>query len=111
MDLKQVFIGNLRNFRSNRGISQMKLAEMCNTATNYIGEIEIGRRFPSLKLIEKIGQALEIEPYLFFIEENGKNYHELNDIIDMLIKLPDQIKLNVINRISTPWEPTGSTNK
>lgn len=89
----------------------MKLAEMCNTATNYIGEIEIGRRFPSLKLIEKIGQALEVEPYLFFIERNGKNYHELNDIIDILIKLPDQIKLNVINQISTPLEPKSYTNE
>jgi transcriptional regulator with XRE-family HTH domain len=111
MDLKQVFIGNLRNFRNNRGISQMKLAEMCNTATNYIGEIEIGRRFPSLKLIEKISQALEVEPYLFFLERNGEKYHELNDIVDILIKLPDQIKLNVINHISTPWDPKHSANK
>jgi transcriptional regulator with XRE-family HTH domain len=51
----------------------MKLAEMCGTATNYIGEIEIGRRFPSIKLIEKIGQVLEIEPYRFFIDDSEKN--------------------------------------
>jgi transcriptional regulator with XRE-family HTH domain len=50
----------------------MKLAELCGTATNYIGEIEIGRRFPSLKSIEKIGRVLEIEPYRFFIDNAEK---------------------------------------
>jgi transcriptional regulator with XRE-family HTH domain len=82
----------------------MKLAELCETAPNYIGEIEIGRRFPSLKLIERISQALEIEPYRFFIEESGKNNTELDEAIDLLSKLPDQVRLNDINRISTPLE-------
>jgi transcriptional regulator with XRE-family HTH domain len=102
MDLKQIFIVNLKKFRAKKGISQMKLAEMCDTATNYIGEIEIGRRFPSLKLIEKISQALEVEPYRFFLEETDKTYHELDDLINILTKLPDNIKLNFINRISAP---------
>jgi transcriptional regulator with XRE-family HTH domain len=100
MDLKQIYIFNLRKFRSIKGISQMKLAEMCNTATNYIGEIEIGRRFPSLNLIEKIGRALEIEPYRFFIEESAKNPGELDEAIELLSKMPEQIRLDVINRIS-----------
>ena len=59
MDLKQVFIHNLRKFRNNKDISQAKLAELCETTTNYIGSIEIGLRFPSLKLIVKIGKALK----------------------------------------------------
>jgi transcriptional regulator with XRE-family HTH domain len=100
MDLKQIYIFNLRKFRNIKGISQMKLAEMCNTATNYIGEIEIGRRFPSLNLIEKIGRALEIEPYRFFIEDSAKNPGELDETIELLSKMPDQIRLDVINRIS-----------
>jgi transcriptional regulator with XRE-family HTH domain len=105
MDLKQIFIANLRNLRNSKGISQMKLAEMCDTATNYIGEIEIGRRFPSLALIEKIGQALDVEPYRFFIEESGKNYREMEEAISLLLALPDQLKLKAINRISAPPEP------
>jgi transcriptional regulator with XRE-family HTH domain len=67
MGIKENFIGNLRSRRAERGLSQMKLAELCDTATSYIGEIEIGRRFPSLKLIEKIAAALRVEPYEFFI--------------------------------------------
>jgi transcriptional regulator with XRE-family HTH domain len=100
MDLKRIFIANLKKFRNHRGFSQMKLAELCNTATNYIGEIEIGRRFPSLKLIEKIARVLEIEPYRFFIDGSEKNLDELDKTIDSLAGLPDDARLNIINRIS-----------
>jgi len=100
MDLKRIFIRNLRKFRSTSGLSQMKLAELCNTAPSYIGEIEIGRRFPSLKLIEKIGKELKVEPYRFFIDETGENQTELDETINLLAKLPEQQRLNIINRIS-----------
>jgi len=69
MDLKSVFIGNLRRFRAERELTQTRLAELCDTATSYIGEIEIGRRFPSLSLIEKMSTALNVEPYRFFVEQ------------------------------------------
>jgi len=51
----------------------MKLAEYCKTAHSYIGEIEAGRKFPSMELIEKIAQVLKIEPYLFFKTMTGKS--------------------------------------
>jgi transcriptional regulator with XRE-family HTH domain len=103
VDLKKTFIANLKKFRNHRGISQMKLAELCNTATNYIGEIEIGRRFPSLKLIEKIAQVLETEPYRFFIDNSEKKLSELDETIDFLTRLPDDVRLNIINRISKKY--------
>jgi transcriptional regulator with XRE-family HTH domain len=102
MDLKRIFIANLKKIRNRRGISQMKLAELCGTATNYIGEIEIGRRFPSLKLIEKMGQVLETEPYRFFIDDSEKKLGELDETIDFLAELPNNARLNIINRISKP---------
>jgi transcriptional regulator with XRE-family HTH domain len=46
MTLKQIFISNLKQFRIKEGLSQMKLAEYCGTATSYIGDIEIGRDSP-----------------------------------------------------------------
>jgi transcriptional regulator with XRE-family HTH domain len=108
MGLKQVFIRNLRKFRNSRGLSQMKLAELCDTAPSYIGEIEIGRRFPSLKLIEKIGRVLNIEPYRFFIDETEKHQSEVDEVISLISKLPDQQRLAIINKISSPCESTTS---
>jgi len=100
MSLKQIFVQNLKKFRNRRGFSQMKMAELCDTAPSYIGEIEIGRRFPSLKLIEKIGQVLEVEPFRFFIDESSEKFSELDETINLMANLPDEQRLNIINRIS-----------
>jgi transcriptional regulator with XRE-family HTH domain len=50
-------------------MSQMRLAELCDSSTGYIGEIECGKRFPSVNMIERIAKALEIESYFLF--KNG----------------------------------------
>jgi transcriptional regulator with XRE-family HTH domain len=100
MDLKRIFIVNLRKFRNDKGISQMRLAELCDTATNYIGEIEIGRRFPSLSLIEKIGAALDVSPYRFFMEESAVDDSSLKELADTLAGMSDKALLHVIHLIS-----------
>jgi transcriptional regulator with XRE-family HTH domain len=86
MTLKQIFVQNLKEFRKKEGLSQMKLAEYCNIGHSYIGEIEIGRKFPSMDLIEKIAQTLRIEPYLFFKSRTGKS--GLTEIGQETAKMP-----------------------
>jgi len=51
----------------------MKLAEYCNTSPTYIGEIEVGKKFPSMDMIEKIAAILRIKPYHFFIDRTEQN--------------------------------------
>ena len=70
MSLRQLFIYNLRKIRRESGISQMELAELCNTSVNYIGTIEVGIRFPSIEMIEKIAAALQTKPYRFFLDKD-----------------------------------------
>ena len=41
------------------GLTQEKLAELVNVSYNYIALIETGRRFPSLKMLERIAKALQ----------------------------------------------------
>jgi transcriptional regulator with XRE-family HTH domain len=47
----------------------MRLAELCDSSTGYIGEIESGKRFPSINMIERIAKALNIESYFLFRNE------------------------------------------
>ena len=77
----------------------MKLAEYCNTATSYIGEIEIGRRFPSIGMIEKIATALRIEPYHFF--KNQTDNSNLSDTEGLFPRLPDSMKKQIKTQIRT----------
>lgn len=70
MDLRTVFITNLKRCRKERDISQMRLAELCETSTSYIGEIEIAKKFPSIEMIEKIANALRIRPFQLFQDDS-----------------------------------------
>ena len=99
MQLKDVFVQNLRNYRRYRGISQMTLAELCGTSTSYIGQIEIGNRFPSLELIEKIANALQIRPHLLFFNEADEDTLEQSLQIKADI-MTEAAKEELIKRLS-----------
>jgi hypothetical protein len=49
-----------------------------------------------------MGNVLGIEPYRFFISETKEYQSEIDEMVSLLSKLPDQQRLSVINRISTP---------
>jgi transcriptional regulator with XRE-family HTH domain len=66
MTFQELFITNLKNFRKSRKISQAKLAEMCVSSQAYIAEIEVGKKFPSPNMIERIASAFDIESYCLF---------------------------------------------
>jgi len=98
MTLQQVFIANLKEIRKQKGISQMSLSEMCNTTSNYIGQIEMGRRIPSFEKIEKIAEALGISPGLLFI---GGTTGENSETKDYLLKMPLRVKEEIFSRFLT----------
>ena len=66
MTFQELFIINLKEFRRIRGLSQFKLAELCESSQAYIAEIEVGKKFPSPDMIERIASALELESYCLF---------------------------------------------
>jgi transcriptional regulator with XRE-family HTH domain len=100
MNLQQIFIGNLKKHRKERGMSQMALSEMCDTTSNYIGQIEMGRRIPSFEKIEKIAEALKIPPSHLFIDESadekGKKRPETKEYLQ---EMPAHVKKELISRI------------
>jgi transcriptional regulator with XRE-family HTH domain len=96
MSLREVFIDNLKKFRKERGLSQMKLAERCGTSTSYIGEIEIGAKFPSVAMIERLAAALRIPAHLLFMQEPaGMEQASFAPLI------PEEIKTELANQINT----------
>jgi transcriptional regulator with XRE-family HTH domain len=96
MTLREIFILNLKKFRKLSRLSQMNLAEKCDTAASYIGEIEIGRKFPSVEMIEKIAGVLNIEAHRLFINETNDDTGETPDY---LASLPVRIRLDLIGRL------------
>jgi transcriptional regulator with XRE-family HTH domain len=69
MTIQELFITNLKDYRKLRRISQLELAEQCDSSQTYIAEIEVGKKFPSPGMIERIASALDIESYYLFRNE------------------------------------------
>ena len=85
----------------------MKLAEQCETATSYIGDIEIGRRFPSMEMIEKMAHILRIEPYHFF--KNSKDTSDNSETETLFPRLPNSMKKQIATQVKTQIDQ--STNE
>ena len=68
MDIIKVFSSNLRKYRTSLGISQEACAEKAGLHRTYISAIERGKRSISLDNIQKISDALGVETYLLFLD-------------------------------------------
>ena len=91
-NLRNLLGSNIKIYRNVCGLSQAKLAECVGTATNYIAAIEAGRRFPSIKMLEKLASALNIDaPELFSMK--------LIPLCTTKRELEEQIWLNIGEKI------------
>ena len=89
-NLKELVAQNIKKYRKIRGFTQEILAEKAGTSTTHIGMVETGKKFPSVRMIEKIADALDVDtPALFatetivFLPMHSKSIERLyHDIIN-----------------------------
>ena len=94
-----VFIENLKFYRNQKGISQAKLAELCDCGTGTIGSIESARQCPSFELLFKMSDVLEIHPADLFLRDASKNDKEIKKHIENI--LSDGLKQLLENEFSS----------
>ena len=70
MDIIKVFGDNLKKHRKAMGISQEAFADKCGMDRTDISATECYRRSISLENIQRIADALGIETYKLFLEED-----------------------------------------
>jgi len=64
--LRHILASNIRERRYVLGLSQMKLAEAADISPAYVAMIELERKFPSVEVLERIAQALKMDPTELF---------------------------------------------
>ena len=60
---------NLKIQRLKRGYTQEKFAEIVDMHEKHIGKIETGNQNVTLKTVNKLANALNVEPFKFFYFE------------------------------------------
>jgi transcriptional regulator with XRE-family HTH domain len=90
--LKQLLASNIRIYRAKLGLSQSKLADRVDTATNYIAMIEGAKKFPSAEMLERIAAALERDAPELFAIPNQQQWQE--DILtDMKVLINERLRI------------------
>ena len=100
-EIQRILLTNIKKYRSRRKYSQMKLAELCGLSASYIGEIEIGRKYPSAKTLEVIVKALDVKPYKLFLDENDIDDFDQDGLLD---DLKEKITHQVANEIDSHYK-------
>jgi transcriptional regulator with XRE-family HTH domain len=108
MEMMKVFAFNMKKYRKKKRLSQMKLAELLDTSTSYIGEIEINSRVPSMDMVERIAKALTVEPFRLFVDDANRNGEEspiADDYLDCLTTIERQdLTKRLLSRIANEVE-------
>jgi len=94
--LRHILAINIKERRHSLGLSQVKLAELVNTAPTYIAMIELEKRSPSFEMLERIAEALNTDPPDLFSKKSYsveiiKAFHEsvlagFNEVLESRIK-------------------------
>lgn len=91
-EIRKIFAQNLKIFRKEKKISQLALAEAAEVTANFINDIENCKKWVSPMTLSKLCEALEVEPYKFFLPIQIPN--------DTNSTLLSQFGNDIINQIS-----------
>lgn len=82
---QSMFIANLKYYRDKKGISQARLAELCDCGVGTIGSIESARQNPSFDLLWRMADVLEIHPADLFLRDSSKSGEEIKNHIEHIL--------------------------
>lgn len=81
----------IREQRKRKGITQEQLAEKLGIDQKHMSKIELGKSYPSLDRLIKVGEVLEVPlPSLFEFEHLGEERDRLKQINDMVQMLGEK---------------------
>ena len=86
-DCRKLLTRNMKKYHQILGISQVTLAEKVGYSTTLIGNIEIGKRFPSAYNINRIAKALEVRISNLFMEQEPESMKTMASRQELKAKL------------------------
>ncbi len=101
VELRKIFIRNLKYYRKQKGFRQIDLALEINKGYNYINSIENEKYFPSPETIEQIASVLEIEPMQLFNREEPQKSKLNENFEKRLNNIENQLKKEIVSKIET----------
>ena len=91
MDRKILVGRRIKELRKRRRLSQEDLADRAATSAKYLSRVEVGRQSPTLDLLLRLADGLDIEPYEMLCFEDVEPVRQLRERATKLIdEVPDK---------------------
>jgi transcriptional regulator with XRE-family HTH domain len=65
-NIREILAKNIKENRKKSGMTQAELAEKADISTTFLAMIELGKKFPSTEVLDRIAAALNIEASALF---------------------------------------------
>lgn len=98
--------GNIKKYRTERKMSQEKLAELAYLSPNYISMIERADKIPSLMTLVNIANALDVTADMLLYDVLNKHEIKTSVTFDRINKLPENEQNRIYAVIDTLLEFT-----
>lgn len=101
MNLKEVFINNLKFYRKEKGLTQNELTLLIDKSYNYINSVEQGKIAPSFDVIQNICEVLEIKASWLFDENASPQNIKVFSKEEYISGISDKLFARLKNVISS----------
>ena len=96
----KLFGMRIKELRTSRKLSQERLAEKAGISSKYLSRIEMGQHFPSIDILTKLANVLNVELKDFFeFAHKAKNARELKRSLNDLLNEANEEKLRLVVKV------------
>jgi len=99
MNEKKLVGKRIQELRKKHGISQEQTAEKADISPNYLSRIECGKENPTLDMLIKLSNALDVEMREMFDFGHVPGRKELKDSLQTFLKTADEPTLRLAVKI------------
>ncbi|MBI5098841.1 MAG: helix-turn-helix transcriptional regulator [Nitrospirae bacterium] len=99
MNEKKLIGRRIKELRRSKELSQEKLAELAETSPNYLSRMERGTENPTLDMLIKLSNALEVEMWEIFDFGHVTERKALKESLQAFLKTADEPTLRLALKI------------
>ena len=100
-EIKKLLGKRIREVRILRNLTQEDLSELTDIGASSISKIESGYFHPSDENLEKIANALKIEPYKLYMFNHQKDTKTLISDLENILKSATDDEIKLVHRVVT----------
>ena len=100
-EIKKLLGKRIREVRILRNLTQEDLSELTDIGASSISKIESGHFHPTDENLEKIANALKIEPYKLYMFNHQKDTKTLIKDLENIIKTATDDEIKLVYRVVT----------